>query len=356
MKKSLRDEKTTLLMLLDGLDEVPTEQRQRVVDIVKDCCLRYPWHRYVVTCRPYAYIGQPWQLQGFHEVTLAPFSSEQIEHFVENWYQQLAARGRFTSQEADSRAALLKAAVQRQDLVGLAERPMLLTVMAQLHSFRSKLPEDRTQLYADTVQLLLQRWDARFGGEEGLLTKLDIPGLKMSDLEAGLYEVAYRAHEGCATSEGTADIDEADLRKWLAPYLGRDWNKAGDFVEYIRERAGLLIRHKTEAYTFPHRTFQEFLAACYLVGMPDYPGEAARLVSTDADRWRDVFVLAAGHAARTHRLSQAVSAVNALLPHDLDQVAKPLQPDWTAANLSGESLLEIGLVGVERGRQVKVVR
>jgi len=348
MKKSLRDEKTTLLMLLDGLDEVPTEQRQRVVDIVKDCCLRYPWHRYVVTCRPYAYIGQPWQLQGFHEVTLAPFSSEQIEHFVENWYQQLAARGRFTSQEADSRAALLKAAVQRQDLVGLAERPMLLTVMAQLHSFRSKLPEDRTQLYADTVQLLLQRWDARFGGEEGLLTKLDIPGLKMSDLEAGLYEVAYRAHEGCATSEGTADIDEADLRKWLAPYLGRDWNKAGDFVEYIRERAGLLIRHKTEAYTFPHRTFQEFLAACYLVGMPDYPGEAARLVSTDADRWRDVFVLAAGHAARTHRLSQAVSAVNALLPHDLDQVAKPLQPDWTAANLSGESLLEIGLVGVER--------
>jgi formylglycine-generating enzyme required for sulfatase activity len=220
--------------------------------------------------------------------------------------------------------------------------------MTLLHTFRGQLPEDRTEVYADAVDLLLRRWESRVGGDEGVLERLDIPGLKMSDLEAGLYDVAFRAHGGAEEAERTADIDEADLRKWLAPYLGGDWNEAGTFVDYIRERAGLLVRHKTEAYTFPHRTFQEFMAACHLVGMGDYPRESAGLVEEDLSRWREVFVLAAGHAARTHRLGQAVGAVNTLCPEGVDNVSGPNRSDFWEAQLAGEALLEIGLLGVRR--------
>ncbi|GJL62690.1 MAG: hypothetical protein NPIRA04_13440 [Nitrospirales bacterium] len=75
------------LVVLDGLDEVPQDQRKLIVDVVNDLVSHYSQHRYVVTCRPYAYIGQPWKLQNFHHVTLAPFSKKQIQRFVENWYQ-----------------------------------------------------------------------------------------------------------------------------------------------------------------------------------------------------------------------------------------------------------------------------
>jgi formylglycine-generating enzyme required for sulfatase activity len=119
-------------------------------------------------------------------------------------------------------------------------------------------------------------------------------------------------------------------------------------VSYIRERAGLLVRYKTEAYTFPHRTFQEFMAACHLVGMPDYVNEAARLVREDMVRWREVFVLAAGHAARTHRLGQAIAAVNALVPRAVAEVNAPISNAYLEAELAGEALREIGLVGVRR--------
>jgi formylglycine-generating enzyme required for sulfatase activity len=220
--------------------------------------------------------------------------------------------------------------------------------MALLHSFRGKLPEDRTELYADAVDLLLRRWEQRISDEAGLIEQLDIPGLKISDLEAGLYDVAFRAHTLAGEDHGTADIEESDLRKWLAPYLGGSWDKAGEFVSYIRERAGLLVRHKTEAYTFPHRTFQEFMAACHLVGMPDYVNEAARLVREDLVRWREVFVLAAGHAARTHRLGQAIAAVNALVPRAVAEVNAPISKAYLEAELAGEALQEIGLVGVRR--------
>jgi predicted NACHT family NTPase len=255
-------------------------------------------------------------LRGFTEVTLAPFDERQQDTFIETWYRELARRGRLAESDAQDRAQQLQGAIRRQDLAGLAQRPLLLTVMALLHSFRGQLPEDRTELYADAVDLLLRRWERRVGREVGLLEQLALPGLKASDLEAGLYDVAFRAHSVMGEQGGTADIDEGDLRKWLSPYLGGSWDKAGDFVAYIRERAGLLVRHKTEAYTFPHRTFQEFMAACHLVGRTDYVTEAARLVRADPARWREVFILAAGHAARIHRLGSAIASVNALCPQE----------------------------------------
>ena len=353
LNDAIRDETESLLVLLDGLDEVPATLRRRTVDAVQDFTDHYGQHRYVVTCRPYAYVGQPCRLQRFREVTLAPFNAEQIDHFIETWYRQLARRDRLSTQKAERQAQQMQRAVRRGDLQGLAQRPLLLTVMTLLHTFRGQLPQDRTELYADAVDLLLRRWEGRIGEEEGILEQLGVPGLKMSDLEAGLYAVAYRAHrEAGAGDEGdgtaTADVDEGDLRQWLAPYLGDDWNKAGVFVNYIRERAGLLIRHKTEAYTFPHRTFQEFMAACHLVGMQDYPGQAARLVREDLTRWREVFVLAAGHTARTHRLVQAISAVNALCPQAVQRVQQPDAAAYRRAQLAGESLLEIGMIGVRR--------
>ena len=347
MREYIRSGENTILFLLDGLDEVPTDLRQKIVDAVNAFWQKYPRHRYVVTCRPYAYLGQSWRLNKFFDVTLAPFSQEQIEHFVENWYQQLVKRERLNADDGRRRAYSLKNAIKQKDLYELAERPLLLTVMTQLHTFK-QLPDDRTELYDDAVKLLLERWEKRFGDDVSLIEKLAVPGLKMRDLEAGLYEVAYRAHESADRELSTADIAEADLRKWLAPYLGGSWDKAGEFIQYIRERAGLLICHKNDAYTFPHRTFQEFLAACYLVKQDDYIEKSVSLTRADPDRWREVYVLAAGHAARTHRLSQAVAAVATLVPRDVVAVPKPIESDWINAKLAAESLREIGLVSVGR--------
>jgi len=202
---------------------------------------------------------------------------------------------------------------------------------------------------------LLRRWEGRVGGENGVLETLDIAGLKMNDLEAALYDVAFHVHAGQGDAEGAADIGEGLLRQRVAPYLNNDYNKAGLFVEYVRERAGLLIRHKTDAYTFPHRTFQEFMAACHLAGKKDYPHDAKKLIYEDPDRWRIVFILAAGHAARTHRLGMAIAAVNTLCPAGLDESEKPDAAAFHRAEIVAEALLEIGLVGVRREPDGKAV-
>ena len=82
LEKYIQSRDEPVLLLFDGLDEVPSNLRKKVVDLVNAVAERYQSHRIVVTCRPYAYLGQKYRLNGFHQVTLAAFSPEQIEHFI----------------------------------------------------------------------------------------------------------------------------------------------------------------------------------------------------------------------------------------------------------------------------------
>ena len=64
-------------------------------------------------------------------------------------------------------------------------------------------------------------------------------------------------------------------------------------VAYLTNRAGLLIERKQgEVFAFPHRTFQEYLAACYLAAT-DFPYLLADRLREDDGRWREASLLAA---------------------------------------------------------------
>ena len=358
LRRALLARDQAVVVLLDGLDEVDVARRKAVVEAIDQFTRTHPHNRYLVTCRVYAYLSErEWDLPGFATSTLAPFNEGQIDHFVGAWYAELARLRRMQTGEAETRATRLRQAVRRPDLRGLAERPLLLTTMALLHTYRGRLPEDRVDLYRQTVDLLLSRWEQKIGGEQSLMEMLDLPDLKISDLELGLYEVAFCAHaaQGSRADRDTADIRAADLRDWLAPYLGGSFDRAERFVGYIQERAGLLVRRQEEVYTFPHRTFQEYLAGCHLALHSDFPRQAARLVREAPDLWRVVYVLAVGQAARDKRLGLAVAAVNALCPEECRPEGTVSEVDWRTAALAGEALLEIGLVGVQREREGQAI-
>jgi hypothetical protein len=152
------------LILLDGLDEVPDahNRRARIKRAVETFAQTFHLCRYLATSRTYAYQQQDWKLRGFAETQLLPFQPWQIEAFVAAWYAQMTALQRLTATDAEDRAARLTAAALNNPRIGeLAERPLLLTLIAKLQTEKGgTLPEQPEELYARAVDLLLDEWES----------------------------------------------------------------------------------------------------------------------------------------------------------------------------------------------------
>ncbi len=343
------------LVMFDGLDEVSTrEQRRFVRDAVTAFSQRYPNNRYLLTCRILSYQEpadpneEDFRIDGFPVYTLAPFDDGKIDRFIAAWYLELTETGTVNAEERDGLTLHLIDTLRRPDLHGMAGRPLLLTVMALVHTHKGRLPDARAVLYEDTVDLLLSRWDeqkqANKKSRPGLGKLLDSAGRGEIDLKRVLWRLAFNAHEQGDTGDGQlADIPEASLQKALAN-LNKDaegkpdLNWARDLLDIMKLRAGLLIERLPGVFTFPHRTFQEFLAGVYLTSEGDFARNAAALAD-DAPRWREVILLAVGFLLhRQGDTSRPLALAGELCPeHGQDQ-----ENAWRRAWLAGEVLAELG--------------
>jgi formylglycine-generating enzyme required for sulfatase activity len=224
--------------------------------------------------------------------------------------------------------------------------------MATLHTNRGGLPDDRADRYNESVDLLMLRWNRQIGADKALLDELAIPGLKLSDLREVLEEMAFKVHEENVRREGTVDVGEHRLARAFRPLLNNSMDKAGVVVEYIEKRAGLLIgqgeKDGERQFTFPHRTFQEFLAACHLAARDDFPAECARLARADPGHWQILLPLAARLAKADRGASAADELIRSTSIVEFRTRDQPNAADWTCALLAGMQLQEIGLGAINK--------
>jgi len=299
------------LLLFDGLDEVPEAESRRtqIKQVVEAAAKAFPNCRIIVTSRTYAYQQQEWRLTNFAETVLSSFSQGQIRRFVDHWYAHIGRLRNLHPDDAQGRAEALKRAILSNDRIySLAERPLLLTLMASLHAWRGgSLPERREDLYNDAVELLLDWWEQpkivkdRAGKiliQHPSLTELLKVGSER--VRRVISQLAFAAHAAQTDDRRTADIAEDDLVNALLRVSPDKDLRPKRLLEHLSDRAGLLVPRGVKVYTFPHRTFQEYLAACHIADCDDYPDNIAELAAAAAapNRWREAALLSAAKAMR----------------------------------------------------------
>lgn len=341
------------LILLDGLDEVPEPdaRREQIIAAVGDFSASFHRCRFLATSRTYAYTRQNWKLPGFSEASLLPFTAGQIRRFIEAWYGHMSELARLSATEAQGRAALLARTVERNPrLAELARYPLLLTLIAKLHTEKGgALPEKREELYKEAVEWLLTEWEGLKvrhlpdGRKEQSPSLTEFLNTGRDEIRRELDRLAFEAHRDQADLTGTADIREERLiRALLDAAPGKADLQPRVLQAYLCDRAGLLAAHGAKLYQFPHRTFQEYLAACHLTE-DGFPDQLAELLRGEPNRWREAVLLAAAKVARG--TSNSVwNLVDALCPDDCPEgSAEPPAADQWAALLAGQALWETGL-------------
>jgi formylglycine-generating enzyme required for sulfatase activity len=339
-----------VIVLLDGLDEVSTEgQRLFVRDAIQAFQIRYPNSRFLVTCRVLSYqppttrTARDYRLKNWEAHEIAPFDDAKISQFISAWHSELIASKTISLEEKKSLEPRLGEAVRREGLRDLASNPLLLTVMAMVHTHKGRLPDARALLYEEVIDILLWRWEQIKieGAEEtiGIRKLLNRAGKSDVDLKRTLWRLAYNAHSQTALGNGDqdlADIDEHELLSALRDLHGESYDWAKDLVDLMKLRAGILIERLPGVFTFPHRTFQEYMAGAYLAAQTDFAGRACKLVEK-GDLWLEAILLAVGKLVyQSGDIDRSLDLAWELCPEEVDHSDLGWRKVWFAGRVVEE--------------------
>ena len=282
------------LVLVDGIDELPEDERAAARDWLRALTAAYPDARYVVTSRPTA-TSEGWLgAEGFASAELQQMSRPDIEQFVRHWHAAIGSSRVDVSEPRllqEHEETLLDALHAKRHLRALAVNPLLCALLCALHlDRRTQLPRDRMELYGVALEMLLERRDIerRINGQG--------PDLSYTDKILILQDLAYwLIRNGLSDAPLDRAVERVQRRLVSLRRLSADPDTV---FRQLLVRSGLLREPVVGRIDFVHRTFQEYLAARAAVEADDIE---ILVANAHQDQWRGVVVMAAGHAQPRQR-------------------------------------------------------
>jgi nucleoside-triphosphatase THEP1 len=268
-----------LLLLLDGLDEVPNKNFELVIDKIQEFVKEYKQNKFVISCRTAAYRQK---FQNFKEFIIADFNDQQIQQFIKNWFYSQVDKQLGTAEKCWNKIKNQKATKE------LARTPLLLTFLCLEYDESQDLPKKKATLYGNALDILLRRWSAEKRlPYEPIYRQLGI------DLEKiMLAEIAY---DNFATDK--LFFSQPEVLNQIQKVIDNNDNApknldVGKILDAITIEQGILVERARDVFSFSHLTLQEYLTAQHI-----YDNRLVEKLVTEHltdKRWKEVFLLVAG--------------------------------------------------------------
>jgi len=363
------DRSRTVLLVFDGLDEVPLEatdhslDRRSLLTYVRLFANAYA-ARILITCRSRAWTEEYGQITQWPMVELAPLSGGQMTQFIRTWFPLLHAKGLIDHEAIERYSDQLTQALrdpQRRRLRDMADNPLLLSMMIFVLARKGVLPRDRHSLYDDILKQLLGEWDttSRNGQNLGQAVGDDrIMGDEVRDQV--LDRLCYQAHLTATSTDGRGRIPSRELQFALMEYFARvnvadPYRAAERCIAYIDQCSGLLQPEDDgKVYAFAHLTLQEQSAGRHLVF---YESLDQLLALRRDDRWREPIFLGVGCLTKVGLGSAKIDQLlTTLVDSDAYEAGTMHQYDWYRDLILAAELGADCDWGLLRGKQIKVDR
>ncbi|MEM7253486.1 MAG: hypothetical protein AAF493_18890, partial [Pseudomonadota bacterium] len=253
-----------LLLMLDGVDEVPEEHGQGDARTEPRHCLltgladaletwQSAGNRVLITSRPYGLSARQVTAMGIPQAPILALPRPLQHLFVERWF---AAAVNY-DERGDYVDGLWKEIAPRDELRALQENPLLLTAICVKYKEGKRLPQDIYALYDAVVNQVLF---ARFRGSDKERSRV------RWRLEAVALGMHYGDDENPRESPlASVNVDELD--RILGVYAERNptTERGADEVlarrETLLEGSGLLLPRGQNEAEFYHQDFRDYLAA-----------------------------------------------------------------------------------------------
>lgn len=228
----------SVLVLLDGLDELKTEDRIiQALDHVKEFGLRYPKNRIVLTSRLLEILEKPDMLPGFRVLQISSLTPTQMTQFIENWFGKDSPVGK----------RLVQFVNEPMSLRGLPATPLTLALVASLYEGGTKeIPSNLTELFSKYVELALGRWD--ISRDISLQFEWEVKKFI-------LQKIAWDMQVQRKSEINILDFESAVKRFSTERGLSVD---AGAYSKEVMDRSELMFLNNNNEYEFKHRALHEY--------------------------------------------------------------------------------------------------
>ncbi|MBY5358254.1 NACHT domain-containing protein [Rhizobium leguminosarum] len=301
------------VIMIDGVDELPASRRAGFWAWLQALIAEFPGNRVIVTSR--ALPGSPLDGQttdqwnppsSMIEAQLQDMSNADVTKFIHHWHDAVDSSKLDQSEKNSLMDARQKLPQKLEDPANrrireLCNTPLLCAMVCVLH-WREEgyLPRYRVDLYDKCCDMLIEARDLK---REILPPPGPLAAMSKNDKEMVLQRLAiemmHNRQDGDSGAEETyrIEISRDKAIRWISPKIAGFQStlareaQASEVLDFLVERTGLLREPAKDLIDFPHRTFQEYLAAC-AAGADSQEDMLAK--KADDDQWHETIMLAAG--------------------------------------------------------------
>jgi len=282
-----------LLILLDGLDEVPSDKIDQVITHIQDFSNKYKKNRYITSCRTAFYKNY---FTSFYDVEVSNFDDNQIKAFACNWFSNENDKTNNTCNEFIAQLYDPK----HFSTLELAQTPLLLTFLCLVYDNSSQFPVNRSALYKQALYILLEKWAAEKRVHNDEIYQdlhIDLEVELLSEIACGFYinNQLFFSKDELANS----------INNYLATLLNINKKlNTSKIIEAIEVHQGLLVQRASDIYSFSHLTIQEYLTSYYFLSQTKIDQLVDQYLFDP--KWREIFLMLAGMNRVDYLLEQCV--------------------------------------------------